>query len=300
MKIRHILVLLLTFIITNTYAYNLKDKSIQVIIPFGPGGGTDTVFRKIEKFGVKSNINFRPSYKPGANGLIGIKALYEESNDGSIIGIITFDSLTTYAMKNPIDLNNVITIQKNIFGVVSNKNKSLIDMMKGVTEEKPLRIGYLLYSQKAIMETAFKAYGINQEQIYVPYKAGPDLIQNVINGDLDLGITSLNVLAPLIESGKIKLLAVDSNTTVSTFPEAFLLKKLDSTIPDINKGSSIVLPPSTNPQIKIYWSKFIQDYLNDPDTKLDSKQNYWEPVRKNIKELEKDLIENDKILRAVK
>ena len=299
MKIQYILLLLMCFIAPNVYSFEVKDKPVQVVIPFGPGGGTDTIFRKLEKFGVKNNINFRPSYKPGANGLIGVNTVYEEANDGMTFGIITFDSLTIYSMKKSVDLSNVITIQKNIFGVVSNKNKSLNELVKGITNDKPLRVGYLLYSQKAIMQTTFNAYGVKQEQIYVPYKSGPEMIQNVINGDIDLGITSLNVLAPLVESGKMKLLAVDSNTTVSNFPDAMLLKKLDPTIPNINKGSSIVLPPNTNTQAKSFWTKFVQDYLNDNDTQTDSKLNYWEPVRKTTRELEKDLLENEKILRVV-
>lgn len=298
MNIRAIFLLFLLFT-SNAYSFTIKDKLVQVVIPFGPGGGTDTIFRKLEKFGIKNNINFRPTYKPGANGLIGVSTVYEESNDGMTFGIITFDSLTMYSMKKPVDLSNVITIQKNIFGVVSNKNKSLDDLVKSITNDKPLRVGYLLYSQKAIMQTTFNAYRVKQEQIYVPYKSGPDMIKDVINGDIDLGITSLNVLAPLIESGKIKLLAVDSNSTVSNFPDAMLLKNLDSTIPNINKGSSIVLPPNTNLQANRFWIKFVQDYLNDNDTQTDSKLNYWEPVRKTTKELEKDLLENGKILLVV-
>jgi tripartite-type tricarboxylate transporter receptor subunit TctC len=211
-------------------------------------------------------------------------------------GVITFDTVTTFSNKSSVDLNSIITIQKNTFGVVTNKNISLKEIVSNITDKKPIKIGYLLFSQKAIMQSVLTAYGIKNEQVFVPYKAGSEMIQNAINGDIDVAITSLNVLAPLVKAGKLKLIATDSTSKPHDFDDVPSLNSLDSSISGINKGSSIVLSPNTDEAAKKFWHKFIQGYLADSQTKNDSKINYWEPVRRTSKELEKDLIENIKVL----
>lgn len=287
--------MLLTFCLVG-HAFDLKDKSVQVVIPFGPGGGTDTIFRKLQKYGDQHGINLTPIYKPGANGMIGMQSVYDAPPDGMTFGVITFDTITMFSNKSSVDLNNIVTIQKNTFGVVTNKNVSLKEIVSSITDKKPIKIGYLLFSQKSIMQTVLRAYGVKSEQIFVPYKAGSEMMQNAINGDIDVAITSLNVLAPLVNAGKIKLIATDAVSAQYEFDDVPSLNILDSSISGINKGSSIVLPPNTDEAAKKFWQKFIQGYLADPQTKNDSRINYWEPVRRTTKELEKDLIENRKVI----
>lgn len=273
-----------------------KDKPVQVIIPFGPGGGTDAIFRKLQRYGEDRNITMIPVYRPGAQGLIGMQTLYEAEPNGLTIGVITFDTVTLWNNKTAVDMRGIINIQKNIFGVVTTKNGSLTQLVNNSTEKNPLKIGYLLASQKVIMEKTVKILGIKQDPIYVPYKSGSDLMQNVIGGDLDIGITSLNVLAPLIKTNKMRLLATDS-APMDEFPSAISLNAYDPSIGAINKGSSIVLPPNSSPESIKFWKEFVKGYLSDPMVKADSTINYWEPVSKTLKELEKDLEENTKILK---
>lgn len=295
MKIQYIFLLLYLFI-TNVHGFEIKDNTARVIIPFGPGGGTDTVFRKLQKYGDQQGINLIPIYRPGANGMIGMQAVYDSLPDGMTFGVITFDTVTIFSTKASVDLSNIITIQKNTFGIVTNKNASLKELVSTISDKKPMKIGYLLFSQKAIMQSVLKAYGIKNEQVFVPYKAGSEMIQNAINGDIDVAITSLNVLAPLVKTGKLKLIATDASIAQHDFEDVPSLNILDSSISGINKGSSIVLPPNTDEAAKKFWQKFVQGYLADPQIKNDSKINYWEPVRRTTKELEKDLIENTTVL----
>jgi tripartite-type tricarboxylate transporter receptor subunit TctC len=278
------------------HGFEIKDNTARVIIPFGPGGGTDTVFRKLQKYGDQQGINLIPIYRPGANGMIGMQAVYDSLPDGMTFGVITFDTVTIFSTKASVDLSNIITIQKNTFGIVTNKNASLKELVSTISDKKPMKIGYLLFSQKAIMQSVLKAYGIKNEQVFVPYKAGSEMIQNAINGDIDVAITSLNVLAPLVKTGKLKLIATDASIAQHDFEDVPSLNILDSSISGINKGSSIVLPPNTDEAAKKFWQKFVQGYLADPQIKNDSKINYWEPVRRTTKELEKDLIENTTVL----
>lgn len=296
---QRIIVLIIALYFTIGFCFSKDLSNTKVIIPFGPGGGTDTIFRKIQKFGVKQNLKLVGVYKPGANGLLGLKELYNSPADGLHIGIITFDVLS--AFQDPLDLNNILPLQKNTFGIIgsSDRDQTLQQLVNSASDKNPLKIGYLLPIQKAIVVKTMELYNIKVDQvIYVPYKTGGQMIQNVFSKDIDIAITSLNVLAPLVKSNALRLLAVDSSEPIKTFPNAFLLKKLDPSLTMFNKGSAIVLPPNSPDELRKFWSDFIEKYHNDVDVKIDSIENYWEPVTMTSTEIEKTINDNRKILQV--
>lgn len=64
------------------------EKSINVILPFAPGGGTDILTRVFDIFAKDVfGHNFVVVYKPGAGSAVGTTALSREKNDGYTIGM---------------------------------------------------------------------------------------------------------------------------------------------------------------------------------------------------------------------
>ncbi len=71
-------------------------KTVRFIVPFAPGGGTDTVSRLIcdSAFGRTSASQFVVDNKGGAGGNIGTAELARATPDGYTIGLITVASHT--------------------------------------------------------------------------------------------------------------------------------------------------------------------------------------------------------------
>ena len=67
---------------------NAPDKPIRFIVPYTPGGGTDTVTRQLaEKITQETQWAFLIDNKPGAGGNIGIDLVAKAKPDGFTIGM---------------------------------------------------------------------------------------------------------------------------------------------------------------------------------------------------------------------
>lgn len=67
---------------------DFPEKSINVILPFAPGGGTDILTRVFDMFAKEVfGHNFVVVYKPGAGSAVGTTSIAREKNDGYTIGM---------------------------------------------------------------------------------------------------------------------------------------------------------------------------------------------------------------------
>ena len=69
-------------------AQEWPDKSVRIIVPFGPGSTPDMVARLIgDRLGLKLGHAFVVENKPGASGNLGTDAVAKAEPDGGTIGI---------------------------------------------------------------------------------------------------------------------------------------------------------------------------------------------------------------------
>lgn len=77
---------------TSGESVSFADKTIRIIVPFGPGGGTDVAARLISKL-MSSHLEGKPTIivenLPGAGGALGVNAMMREPADGTTIAMVT-------------------------------------------------------------------------------------------------------------------------------------------------------------------------------------------------------------------
>ena len=89
-----------------------KTGTLQLVVPFGPGGGADTLGRETAKqLAVILGEPFQVSNVPGATGRQGIGKLTAVPADGRTLAVLTADTFTLQAYVNPRwKLSDVITL----------------------------------------------------------------------------------------------------------------------------------------------------------------------------------------------
>lgn len=308
MKILRNMMLLFWVLLSNTYASELANKQIQVILPFAPGGTVDMIFRDMQTYASSQNINLNPIYKPGANGLIGLKELSQAPTNGLTIGLTLVDSIAAYTLntKQEVDVNNILFLHRSIFGVVVNAESDLYtwdDLIKKAKfQKKGASIGFSANSQQLLINKVIELEQIpNEGLIVVNYsKAGSNIISAIIGGHLDAGIGALAMFGPHIDSGKLRLIAVDSNAPSTIYPQASVIKSLYPTLALPGRGSAVVIPNNTNADMVKAWKTFITDYKNSNDFKSKSRLNFQEIGYPSVNAIKKIIDDNIDLLNQLK
>jgi tripartite-type tricarboxylate transporter receptor subunit TctC len=99
---------------------------------------------------------------------------------------------------------------------------------------------------------------------HVPYNGLAPAMNDVVAGHVDLMFGNTFTVLPLIRSGKLRALGVDSGKRIVELPD---LATISETFPGyvVTTWFAIVAPPKTPPEIAAKLSAAIADALREPD-----------------------------------
>jgi tripartite-type tricarboxylate transporter receptor subunit TctC len=100
----------------------------------------------------------------------------------------------------------------------------------------------------------------------IPYRGSSPALQGLIAGDVDLMFDNLGVSLPLVESGKLKLLAVASADRLSSLPD---VPTMAQTLPGFEAVAwfGIVAPPKTPRAILDKINADVNEALGQPEVR---------------------------------
>ncbi len=208
-------------------ADDYPSKSIRVVVPYSPGGGTDILSRAIgEKLGTALGQAVVIENRPGANGAIGSELVSKAAPDGYTLVVVTGTHvINPYLQKVPFDTLKDFTpvtfaaISKMV--LVSGLQQPFANIRELVAYAKAnpgkLSIGN---SEAATMLTGelFKLMtGTELQQ--VPYKGGAPLMTDVVGGHIPVAVTSVTTVMPFYKSQKLRVLGVSSTKRSPAMPD---------------------------------------------------------------------------------
>jgi hypothetical protein len=210
-------------------AQAFPSKPIKLIVPFGPGSGTDTSARY---FGRKlQELTGQPvvvENKAGANGFIAVKQVLSAPADGYTVFIgsnstlavntalfrhLPYDPLTDFApltmmMRSPAML--AVAPQaaySDLKGLISHARANPGKVNFGAGSAGYQLMGELLNDTARI------------ETVHVPFKGAGETTTAVASGTVDYTFAEVTAVQELARGGRVKILAVASDKRVSTSPE---------------------------------------------------------------------------------
>ena len=221
------LLLLSVFAMGHGIAQNFPDKSIKLIIPYTPGGGTDTVGRMMaEKISSDFKWTILVDNKPGAGGNIGMDLLAKSKADGYTLGIGQTSNLAinpALISKMPFDAINdllpvalVAEVPMVLVVPINSPWKSLGDLINAAKAKPDFykqatagagtvgHIGGEMLANRA-------AYKVS----YIPYKGASPAITDLIGGQTDFMFATPQSVLGMIAGGKLRALAVTSANRVN-------------------------------------------------------------------------------------
>jgi len=207
-----------------------KARPISYVVPFTAGGSTDVVGRTIsEKLQAALGQTIVVDNKPGQGGGIGASFVAKAPADGYTLfgGTISTHAINASLYKNlPYDpvkdfepvvlvatLPNVLLVDPNL-GV--NNVAELIALLKKDEKRRTFASSGAGTSTHLAGELFADLIGVPLQ--HIPYKGTPPAMVDVSSGQVTFMFDQMTAALPLLQAGKLKLLAVTTGKRIALSP----------------------------------------------------------------------------------
>jgi len=211
------------------------SRPVTFIVPWPPGGTADATMRALaQALSRELGQTVVVENKAGAAGMIGAKALATAKPDGYTIGqiplsITRFSQLGTAQIDPAKDFTYLARTSGQTFGIVVGSNspfktlKEMIDFAKKNPDKLTYATSGVAGQTHVGMEEFAMAAGIQLR--HIPYKGGAPALQALLGGQVDM-LADSSAWAPMVEAGKLRLIATWGQERLKRFPNVPTLKDL--------------------------------------------------------------------------
>ncbi len=241
--------------ICNASAQEFPNKSIQIVVPFPPGGVADLVVRTVaQKLGQDVKQPVLVVNKPGASGIIGAEFVARAPADGYTlllanlpimsINELQYSSLPYSATR---DFAPVILLADQPYiiatgnAVPAKTMKEFIAYAKG----KPDTLTFGSASSSTFLAGELFKQRTGIRMAHIPYKGSAPAINDLLGGHISLILDPVITLLPHVQAGKLRALAVTSSERIDSAPDIPSYKEVGLVDMDITSWQGIVAPAGT-------------------------------------------------------
>lgn len=255
---------------------DFPNKPIELIVPYPPGGGTDTVARAVEQSVNKYVPNDQPVVivnRSGGTGTVGNTEVFNAKPDGYTIGLVTVETLSvqphfgntvyTHDSFQPIAR---VTSEPQIFVVREDAPWDTFDEWKEYVKENPNEFTYATPGPGSAghiaMESISSAEGLETKD--VPQEGGGPAKTAVLGGEVDGLILTYPELKSHIESGELKILANVGETKTKPLEDVPTIKELGVDV-GLDAYYAFVAPKDIPEDVLDILHDAFKKALEDPD-----------------------------------
>ncbi len=211
-------------------AQEWPQRSIRMIVSFGPGGGADIVGRIVaqamqDKLGQPVVIENRP----GAGGTLGNEAVARADKDGYTLGIMTagqiiaavtskslrYDTLTAFDPVSQVATAGLIIVTRPDFPAGN------VRELVAAAKASPGKISFASpgfgATQHFTGELFRQTAGV--DILHVPFRTSPEAIAALLGKQVDVLFDTVSAVLGQVQSGQLKALAVTGKDRFPAVPD---------------------------------------------------------------------------------
>ena len=235
------------------------ERPIRLIVPFAPGGVTDTSGRVIAE-GLSRRLGQQVvvENKPGASGNIGTQSVAIAPADGytlvlafdgtmvinpHVFANIPFDTLKDFAPVGKIGDATLIIVSHPSF-----PGKTLGELID-ISKKDPKGVSYGTSGVGGTPHIAGELLNLRAgaKLVHVPYKGGGQAMSDALGGNVPLVYTAVAGAIKHVEAGKLHAIAVSSRTRSPSLPNTPTF--IEAGVPDFEASSWVgILAPAGTPR----------------------------------------------------
>lgn len=254
------------------------SRPIRLIVPFPPGGTTDTLARLLSsKFSTRLGQTVIVENRPGANTQIGTMELVRSPADGYtllIAGPSTFTANPAVKTSIPYDpvkdfdyIGLVGTMPVILLATANTQYKDISALVQHA-QTNPGEIFYGSFGPGSIMhfagETLNSASHIKLTS--VPYRGSTPAMTDLIGGQIPLTFDTVVVAAPYIKAGKVRALGVTTAQRSTLLPAVPTMTEAGYKM-DISSWLGVVAPAGLPADVRKTLEQAVAETVSASDMK---------------------------------
>lgn len=274
---------------TAAWAAPYPDKPIRMIVPAAAGGAADTLARMIgrgltEKFGQPVVIE----NKPGAAAIVGMSAIAKAPADGYTLGMtfsgamsinpslyqqLPYDPVKDFA---PI---TIVAVSPLVIAVSPKLGPKSLGEFLALAKKDPGKLTFgsagTGSTQHLSMELLKSTAGV--DMLHVPYKGSSAALVDVQSGLISAVSDNAITLVPLIQSGQLVPLAVETAQRIQSLPQVPTVA--ESGYPGFQAAGwyGLLAPAGTPQPIVAQLNAALREMVDKPDFTQWLRQQGMEP-----------------------
>lgn len=256
------------------------SRPVEIVVPWGPGGGADQVARKAGKIleeGLK--VSFPVVNVPGATGQTGLTKMLTAPADGYTISIMTGDTFSllgsgaklNWSLKDFVPVAIMIR-QPSAFFVAENSPIKNWNDLVNEAKKRPLKVAVTGFgSPDDIHVNYFKSKGINM--VSVPFAKPGERYSSILGGHADVLYEQLGDVKSFLDGKQMRPIVIFDAKRFPAFGNVPSSTELGYPI-SIYQFRMFIVKAGTDPQKIKVLSDALAKVAADPDYKQYLKDQY--------------------------
>ena len=222
-------------------------RSIRLVVAFPPGGATDTLARQLtQALGDALGQSVVIENKPGAGGYIAWSHVAAAEPDGytllmaeNAVGISQALYKKTQSSFDPVKQYDAIATFATsplVLAVANNVKANTVQELIAYSRTVPEKLNYASAGIGSVAHLTFEVIkaGAGMDAVHVAYKGGGPAMNDLIAGHVSINMAAIQVAKGLVETGKIKGLAVTGAERSPVLPNVPTLKEAGVKTADVD------------------------------------------------------------------
>ncbi len=270
-------------------AADYPSRPIRIVVGFAPGGPTDRIARELaqgvheawgqpvvveNKPGAGSRIAFEHVARAEPDGYTLLLAALQTATNMSVYRHLNYDTLRDFA---PV---TQVTSTVLALAVTPSLEARTVAELVALAKARP---GALTYATFGVASSAHFAGTLLEQHAgirmtHVPYNGAAPAQSAIIAGQVDLGFMSALTAMPLLQSGRLRALAVTADKRLAQLPDVPTMAEAGFPGFEVSSWQGLLAPAGTPPAIVAKLQREIARILALPEVRARLLAAAAEPV----------------------
>jgi tripartite-type tricarboxylate transporter receptor subunit TctC len=249
----------------------LACRSIDFIVPYSPGGGSDRQVRRMqphleETLGVKINVN----YMEGGDGAIGWQALAGAKPDGCTVSNVVAPNIMLLSSSGQevgfkaedFEYLGWSETTPNVLAVAADSPYKTIDDFVAAAKANPGSLTIAGVGEIGKLLSAEVRNSTGAEFSYVPVSGGVgDIVPDILGGHVDAGTIGAAHVAE--SEGRLRALAMTGSDKLQSLPDVPTYEEAGYKPATLGTAWGVIAPPKTPAEVVETWNEAIAGAVAD-------------------------------------